>query len=413
MKIQTVTDVLAQTSPQALLATAAPCLHTLADHYFMTNVPSRMDSMASALDDVLLACQSKVGLHPEARPSNETRPDPSFTADRLDLPARNNGAALITMRTRFQACFVGSLYRAAKLLLDHTSKSGAVTPGSCPAFSALFGEGAFDHDGLRFAELVAGGSPLGLEVADACAALEERTSRARAEISAKGRPLFDSQSALLERLEGLERKDPATVGFAEVGRYPDGSPVDEDKLTRAFMRAHFDTKQLLMEVRARRLPSSDLRRNAFVQASKETSVFFLDSLHPDIVYSTQEFAEALNFHLGLKTGAGCAVRSHVSSFGDQVDMDEYGWGLNNVRKIKDTGLRTKLHNLATTFIEKAACSVGADFTSEAHMRNFIADKLPPGGFELDSVLSQRNIIPDFKIALEEDEVYGDAGGGLR
>jgi hypothetical protein len=369
--------------------------------------------MAAALDEALFAARSRIGLHPTARASVETRPDPSFTEDRLDLPTRNNGAALIAMRSRFQACFLGSVYRTAPLLLDRTSRSGSVTPGSCPQLKAIFGEGAFDPGGLRFAELVAGGSLLGREVADAFAALGERTARARAEILRRGGPLFDSQSALLEKLAGLELRDPTAVGFAEIGKYSDGSLVSEDKLTKAIMCSHFDTKQVVMEVRARELPPSDLRRCAFGQATKETAVFFLDSMHPDVVYSTNEFAEALNFSLGLKTGAGCAVHSHSSSFGNS-DMDEFGWGLNNVRNIKDTGLRTKLHNLVNTFVEKAALSVGADFSAD--LKDFIADKLPPGGLELECVLgkgsSKLNIIPDFKFGLEEDEVCGKVEGGV-
>ena len=407
--------MLAQTSRQALMAVSGPCLHTLADHVFMTNYPSVTASLASKMDEALRVTRTKLGLHPSACASHETRPDSSFTEDRINLPARNGGAALITAESRQEACFLGALYRTMQLMVDRKSPGGTVIRGSCSGLSALLGDGAFDSGGLGFSELVAGSSVLGQEVKRAFEALESRSEQIRAKIHSGGLLLFGSQAKLDDELAGMLAADPTNVGFAEIGCYPDGAPVDKGKLTKAIMRSYFDAKETLLRVRARKLPPDDPRRRAFGQATTDSARFFLDSLHPHIAFSGNEFVEAVNFQFGLPTEAASDARKHSTYFSDRV-MDKYGWGLNNLISLKDGGQRTKLHNTINGFLEKAALSTQADYTCE--IDDLLAAKLPPGsvaeGITKDYATrrSQRNVIPDVQLNMEEGETFGKISGGV-
>jgi hypothetical protein len=149
-------------------------------------------------------------------------------------------------------------------------------------------------------------------------------------------------------------------------------------------------------------------------------------LHPSIEFSKIEFAEAVNFMLGLPTPAACDTARNIGKINDRV-VDCFGWGLNNLRgtdagglgwhlSVSDKGQRTRLHDTVNSFVSKVAKSVHAQFDTE--LIDFVISKLPPGE-ESDSLRagggqgsSQRNIIPDAKLTLEEDETVGGIGGGV-
>ena len=292
---------------------------------------------------------------------------------RLRLPARMYGGGIRSVVDIAPAAFVGALCSSAPLLIDRTDENWNVKVGFLSQLSAVFGPGAFDDtdSSVWFGAFVASGFSLG--------------------------------NALVHVWDTLQ---------AEVGEVVDGplaSPVARagagfTKMQRLLTEEREKVRFQNLDVAFRSLPVDDMRRNAWMNLDRFSTVWVSAWPTKESYLSNPEFAEVASVYFGMPSP--CCRQSVGEPIGNtRSTLDVFGMRL-AAATLPGDGWRTQ-HDAIKWQIEQDAREMGIRHRTEVYglfsacmpqqSRRAAAEMLPPR--------KRQGVVPDFlfNIALDGPE----------
>lgn len=267
-KIQTITSQLRDHHLQSLHAVIVYCLAP-AFHYWIQHCDPRLTAAAAQRVDQALATAATICYGPGVAS------DP-FAARRLRLPARKYGGGLRRLVDVAPAAFVGTLCRTVPTFTDSVDAQGGLRQGFLPALASVLGARSFDAGGeaCRFDVFLASGSPLAHALLTQWAALQHEVG---------GR----AEGPLLE---------PVRAAGANVS-----------KLQRAITEQRERVQFQALDVELRALPAEDMRRAAWVNLDRFSTVWVTSLPCNDAFLTNAEFMEIATFYYGLPSPACAGV----------------------------------------------------------------------------------------------------------
>ena len=262
----------------------APLFHFWLQHCY----PSDCLAAATRVDATLLAVVN----HCVPGVTND-----EVSQRRLRLPARMFGGGIRSLVDVSHAAFVGGLCRSVPLMLDRLDGYSCLQTGFMPALAPMLGDGSFDvgFEDTRFQHLL--GTPFPTAIA-----LRSSWRVMQLEVGA-----IDSHSE-----DGNLLWKPAVAAGS-------GHDKVQRDLTRARERARF----VKLDLAARALPSTDMRRLSWLNLDKFSTVWVAAWPSHEVAFSNAEFAEVTARYFGLPSPACSAFVGHRIP-GTRDTVDAYG-----------------------------------------------------------------------------------------
>ena len=212
------------------------------------------------------------------------------TARRLRLPARLYGGGLRSLEALSPAAFVAAICRAVPRMVDSYTTEGEQRGGFMPPLTSMLGAGSFDDHpaALRFGHLLASGSRLGRALGVAWQALQHEVG---------------------EQSPGSILGDPA----ADAGR-------NAHRVQAALTCSGERQQHQRLDVDIRALPPTDIRRAAWLNTDRYSTVWVGAWPSPDMWTSSAEFVEIACRYFGLASPACAAlVGQRIGAARDTLD----------------------------------------------------------------------------------------------
>ena len=358
-KVNTVSDVLRPLHLQALQCCTYYGLNSLFHHWVRHCLPEDVLEAACQVDSAVLRVAR--ACHGDA-----VTTDP-YAAARLRLPARMYGGGLRSAADVAPAAFLGALCQTIPRMLPRTSADGDVCPGFMPQLVDLLGPGSFDAgaEDTRFATFLSGRSRLA--------------------------------GALRNSWEGLRAELPDTPGALRQGAEAAGNGCANLQRELTGLRETSRFRQLDVSIRA--LPIDDIRRAAWLNMDKFSTVWVSTWPSPDCRVSNAEFSEIAARYFGLPSPA-CAplvgqVIGNTRSF-----LDAHGSRL-AAASLPGDGFRTQ-HDAIKWRLDEDMREMGMRSRTEVY--GLFAAVLPQHARETVSqwpMRKRQGLVPDFVVALPQ------------
>ena len=283
-KITSITEKLRDHHLQSLHAMNTMCLQPIL-HFWSQHCYPHLAAPAARKVDEALSATAQVCY------GTAVVQDPVATK-RLRLPARMYGGGLRCLADVASAAFVGNLCQAVPALIDRADAYGRVTQGFMPSLRGLLGEGSFDegNEEFRFHGLLASGVPSANVFLSQWEAMRQEVG-----------PVDDGPLS-----------QPARAAGAGVGKM-------QRSLTRQREQVRFQT----LDVEIRALPAGDMRRAAWVNLNRFSTVWVTALPGNDAAMTNAEFQEVSTFYYGLPSPA-CAPVVGQRIAGTRATVDPHG-----------------------------------------------------------------------------------------
>ena len=263
--------------------TTALCLAPIFQFWTQHNYPEQSAGSARQVDDCL--AHAAAICHGQASTTDE------FAARRMRLPARMFGGGFRSLGDTAPAAFVGTLCRCVQRMLDRVCESGGTRPGFMPGLAAALGHDAFNpgSEESRFAPLLGSGLPSG-----------NAFSRAWTSMQAE---VGDSEGPLQANAQA------AGVGIV--------------KLQKALTRQREQRRFQSLDVSIRALPAGDMRRAAWLNLDRFSTVWVTAMPTREALVTNAEFQEIVAMYYGMPSPA-CASLVGERIANTRSTLDAYG-----------------------------------------------------------------------------------------
>jgi len=287
---------------------------------------------------------------------------------RLRLPARMYGGGMRSTQDVSSAAFVGTLCRSVPFLIDRADEQWNIRPGFLPQLHTVLGHGAFDdaQASAWFTGLLASGTNLGYALAYTWLNLQGEVGSVS---------------------DGLLASPASRAGAGEC-------KVQRD-LTVAIETKRFADLDLVL----RSLPVNDMRRTAWLNLDKNSTVWVSSWPAGDAYLSNPEFGEIASFYFGRPSPV-CrqAVGEPIGRTG--LVLDAYGLRLTTAalpgdgwRTQHDT-LKWRLHQDAREMAVRLRTEVYGLFAACLPQHSRSLGGMPPR--------KRQGLVPDFMFTVALD-----------
>ena len=354
--ITTIKSKLRDRHLQSLYAVAYHCMVPMFQHWVQHCYPEDVQIAAALVDNAMLdVAATCIGEHIGTD---------MFALRRLQMPARMYGGGLRSMADVAPAAFLGTLCATLPLFADRQATDGTVSPGFLPGVGLALGTTSFDagNEETRFAMFLQSGTRMAASMATSWAALQREVGN-----SSDG-PLSRPVSAAGAGVEKLQRE-----------------------LTKQREKARFQN----LDTAIRALAPDDMRRAAWTNLDRFSTVWVTAWPNKDGYLSNSEFAEISTFYFGLPSPACCnMIGQRIGS--TRAVLDTYGCRLTTT-SLPGDGWRIQ-HDALKWRITEDMREMQARATTEVF--GLFAPCIPQAGrarIEGETVRKRQGLIPDFML----------------
>ena len=353
-KINQITTTLRDRHSQALWSLAYHCMQSKFHYWLQHCHPDAVQAAAERFDagllDVVRLC---VG---DGVATDE------LVLRRLRLPARMYGGGLRSCAHLAPAAFIGTLCRVVPLLADGRDTDGTAAPGFMPVLTQA----------------------LGIPADTAASPLQHL----QAFLSTRSR-LADS---LRRAWEGVDREGGRNAENTVASRVEMSYQYDisaQKLLTRWREKALFQA----LDTELRALPSTDMRKAAWLNLDRFSTVWVPAWPTQELQFSSPEFREVATFYFGLPSPA-CAPRAGQNIGNLRQTLDPFGVRL-AAASLPGDGWRKQHDALKWRLLQDAQ---EMQLRLRGEVFGLFADCIPQGGREAVGRVSTRKrqgLVPDF------------------
>jgi hypothetical protein len=362
-KISIISKQLRDAHLQSLWTSIYYALQPIFHHWLQHNFPAHCRGYAQLLDTEILKATAV------CIPTLELTD--SLTVRRLRLPARLRGGGIRSMLDLATAAYAGAVCRCLPLLIDSFTSHGEARQGFMPALLPLFGAGSFDAVLLgtspRFQHFLSMDTPTSLALVDAWTTMQMEA----------GEP---SEGAL-------------AANVAEAG-------YNVHKVQATLTRERERCRHTRLDAAMRSLSCTDIRRAAWLNADRYSSVWVAAWPTSDAWLDDAEFMEVTTRYFGLPSPA-CRPLLGQQIAGSRTQLDAYGFKLCSL-PVPGDGWRSQHDTLKWRLFEDSR-EMGLRPTAEVY--GLFAPLLPQTArHELDSLPARKRqgLVPDLMAECRAD-----------
>jgi len=358
--ITTVTDKLQDRHLQSLYSSTLNCLNPKFQYWLQHCYPADVHEHAARIDQSILATVG-TSIHTSVI-------EDAIALQRLRLPARMYGGGMRSLVDVTPAAFIGGMCRSLPFLLDKRDEDWNVQPGFLPQLAEVLGRDAFGDPASStwFAGLLRSALPLSTALRQAW------------EIVQAGADAADGVLAVPASRAG--------AGLSKVQK-----ELTHHRETVRFTR---------LDAVIRALPEEDMRRSAWMNLDKNSTVWVTAWPTRDAYLANPEFAEVATFYFGLASPACINLVGERIGRSSQV-LDSFGNRLTSVTLPGD-GWR-KQHDAIKWRIQQDAREMMVRHRTEVY--GLFSACMPQRAREAAAAMPARKrqgLVPDFSFHLDLD-----------